>query len=72
VAWEAVGSVFRAAAIRAAVGVTPAAAVAGIQAVVEAIQVVEVIQAEEEDIRLMAAKGDIPTTILAAVAARVR
>ena len=70
--WEAVGSVILAAAIRAAVVVTQAVdiqVVAGIQA--EATPVAEAIQAVG-DIRLMAAKGDIPTTILAAVAVRVR
>jgi len=73
-AWEAVGSVFLAAAIRAAVAVTQAGA--AIQ-VVEAIRAVAAIRAAGviravEDIRLMAAKGDIPTMILAAAAARVR
>ena len=62
-AWAAVGSAFLAAATRAAVAVTQAGA--AIQAVAE------VIPAQEEDIRLMAAKGDIPTMILAAVAACV-
>ena len=63
VAWAAVGSVFLAAATRAAVAVTLAVQVTQAGA--------EVIPAQEEDIRLMAAKGDIPTMILA-VAVRVR
>jgi hypothetical protein len=61
-AWEAEGSDFQAAVIREAVVVIPAGAAA--------TQAVAVIRAAE-DIRLMAAKGDIPTTILA-VAVRVR
>jgi hypothetical protein len=66
-AWEAAGSVFLAAAIPAVAGIHAAA---GIQAVVEVTPVAEVIRAAG-DIRLMAAKGDIPTMILA-VAVRVR
>jgi hypothetical protein len=66
-AWEAAGLVFLAAAIPA-VAVIPAA---DIQAVVEVTPVAEVIRAAG-DIRLMAAKGDIPTMTLAAVAVRGR
>jgi hypothetical protein len=57
VAWEAVGSVFLAAVIRAAVAVT---------LVVAVIPVAEVIRAAGDIRQMAAAKGDIPTMILAA------
>jgi hypothetical protein len=71
VAWEAAGSVFLAAVIRGAEAVTPAV-VAVIPAVAEATPVAEVIRVVAGDIRQMAAKGDIRTMILAAVAVGVR